>query len=51
MRFFFNQIEDNFIVTPALILSLGRCENCPNVHAFRVLISWFTFEVGIEVDV
>ena len=48
MRFFIGQIEDNFIITPALIVSLGRCESCPKIHGFSIMLSWLTFEVGFE---
>jgi len=50
MRFAFYTLDDNFIITPSLVVSLGRCESCPKVHAVRLLLSWLIFEVGIEFD-
>ena len=44
---FFNEIEDNFIITPALVVQIGRCECCQKVGGFSLSLSWLWFEIGV----
>gem|GEM_PF-4356876 len=50
MRFFLGYLEDNFVITPALVVSLGRCPAYPEVIGAQISLSWINVEVGIEFD-
>lgn len=48
IRPFFSELEDNFIITPALLVQVGRCECCQKVGGFSLVLSWLWFEIGLE---
>lgn len=46
-RPYFAEIEDNFVITPALVVQIGRCECCDKVGGVTLSLSWLWFEVGL----
>lgn len=50
MRFEAHLIEqDSFIITPALVVSLGRCEGCNTVSAVLISFDWLIWHIGVMI--
>ena len=49
-RFFYADNEDNFVITPAVVLQLGRCEGCQTVAGFSLSLAWLFFEEGLQFE-
>lgn len=50
MRFFVGHLENNFILIPTLVLSLGRHAVANTLHSLSLSISWLNIEAGLEID-
>lgn len=50
MRFFLGHLEDNFILLPTLVLSLGRHPFANTLGGFSLSISFLNIEAGLEID-
>lgn len=42
--------SDAFLVTPAVVVSLGRCECCETPGGVMISLEWLIWRLGIVID-
>ncbi len=41
--------KDSFIVTPAIVLTLARCQGCGNSAALLISFDWLIWHLGLVI--